>query len=119
MPTSPTAQDTDFTHDVLGRFVCNGFDEASASAGAHPFDIIVLGGGSFGPIFAQHLLYRDATRSRRILVLEAGRLTLPEHVQNLPMVGLNVPPPTAVDPGVARNEVWGLPWRTDVPGGFP
>ena len=23
------------------------------------------------------------------------------------------------DPGVARAEVWGLPWRTDVPQGFP
>jgi hypothetical protein len=119
MATSATAQDTDFTHDVLGRYVCNGFDEALGSAGAHPFDIIVLGGGSFGPIFAQHLLYRDTTRARRILLLEAGRLTLPEHVQNLPMLGLNVPGPTMVDPGVARNEVWGLPWRTDVPFGFP
>jgi hypothetical protein len=24
-----------------------------------------------------------------------------------------------VDPGVARAEVWGLPWRSNVPGGFP
>ena len=119
MPTSATAQNTDFSHDVLGRYVCNGLDEALASAGAHPFDVIVVGGGSFGPIFAQHLLYRDTGRARRILILEAGRLTLPEHVQNLPILGLNVPPPTTVDPGVVRNEVWGLPWRTDVPGGFP
>ena len=44
---------------------------------------------------------------------------LPEHVQNLPMLGLNPPPPTNVDPGVLRNEVWGLPWRSNVPGGFP
>ena len=119
MATSKTAQDTDFTHDVLGRYVCNGFDEALGSAGTRPFDVIVVGGGSFGPIFAQHLLYRDSRRARRILVLEAGRLTLPEHVQNMPMLGLNVPGPTTVDPGTARNEIWGLPWRTDVPGGFP
>jgi choline dehydrogenase-like flavoprotein len=119
MPTSGTPQNTDFSRDVLGRYVCNGFDEALASAGARPFDIIVVGGGSFGPVFAQHLLYRDTGRVRRILILEAGRLTLPEHVQNLPILGRNVPPPTTVDPGVARNEVWGLPWRTDVPGGFP
>jgi len=53
------------------------------------------------------------------LILEAGRFALPEHVQNLPMLGLNPPPPTNTDPGVLRNEVWGLPWRSDVPGGFP
>ena len=74
MATSATPQNTDFSRDILGRYVCNGLDEALASANAHPFDIIVLGGGSFGPIFAQHLLYRDTTRARRILVLEAGRL---------------------------------------------
>lgn len=119
MPTSPTPQNTDFTRDVLGRYVCNGFDEASSTFNARPFDVIIVGGGSFGPILAQHLLYRDTSRTRRILVLEAGRLVLPEHVQNLPVLGLNVPPPTTVDPGVARNEVWGLPWLTDVPRGFP
>jgi hypothetical protein len=105
MATSATPQNTDFSRDILGRYVCNGLDEALASANAHPFDVIVLGGGSFGPIFAQHLLYRDTTRARRILVLEAGRFALPEHVQNLPMLGLNPPPPTNVDPGVLRNEV--------------
>jgi hypothetical protein len=119
MPTTSTVQDTDFTHDVLGRYVCNGLDEALASAAAHPFEVIVVGGGSFGPIFAQHFMYRDSTRARRILILEAGRFTLPEHVQNMPMLGLNVPGPTTVDPGAFRNEVWGLPWRTDVPQGFP
>lgn len=125
MPTSPTPQTTDFTRDVLGRYTCNGLDEALAStdptrsANARPFDVIIVGGGSFGPIFAQHLMYRDPTGARRILVLEAGPLMLPEHVQNLPMLGLNVPGPTSVDPGVTRNEVWGLPWRTDVPRGFP
>ncbi|MGH8548722.1 MAG: family 16 glycoside hydrolase [Methylococcales bacterium] len=125
MPTSPTPQTTDFTRDVLGRYTCNGLDEALASidptrsASARPFDVVIVGGGSFGPIFAQHLMYRDPTGARRILVLEAGPLMLPEHVQNLPMLGLNVPGPTSVDSGVTRNEVWGLPWRTDVPRGFP
>ena len=125
MPTSPTSQNTDFTRDVLGRYVCNGLDEALASSdpslnpNARPFDVIVVGGGSFGPILAQHLLYADQARSRRTLVLEAGRLMLTEHVQNLPVLGLNVPGPVSVDPGVARAEVWGMPWRTDVPFGFP
>ena len=125
MPTSPVPQNTDFTRDVLGRYVCNGLDEALASSdpslnpNARPFDVIVVGGGSFGPILAQHLLYADQVRSRRTLVLEAGRLVLTEHVQNLPILGLNVPGPISVDPGVARAEVWGMPWRTDVPRGFP
>ena len=125
MPTSPISQNTDFTRDVLGRYVCNGLDEALASSdpslnpNARPFDVIVVGGGSFGPILAQHLLYADQARSRRTLVLEAGRLVLTEHVQNLPVLGLNVPGPVSVDPGVARAEVWGMPWRTDVPFGFP
>ena len=125
MPTSPVPQTTDFSRDVLGRYVCNGLDEALASSdpslnpNARPFDVIVVGGGSFGPILAQHLLYADQVRSRRTLVLEAGRLVLTEHVQNLPILGLNVPGPVSVDPGVARAEVWGMPWRTDVPRGFP
>jgi hypothetical protein len=127
--TSPTPQMTDFSRDVLGRYVCNGLDEALHSADkqgtrpdgssqedARPFGVVVIGGGSFGPIFAQHLLYQDKTHSHRILVLEAGPLSLPEHVQNLPMIGLDVPPGATGDPG-PRNEVWGLPWRSDVP--FP
>ena len=31
MATSKTAQLTDFTTDVLGRYMCNGFDEAMHS----------------------------------------------------------------------------------------
>jgi choline dehydrogenase-like flavoprotein len=125
MPTSPTPQRTDFAVDVLGRYVCNGLDEALRSQDstvrpdARPFDVVILGGGSFGITLAQHLFNTDTLRTHRILVLEGGPVVLPEHVQNLPMIGLNVPTATTVDPGVPRNEVWGLPWRTSVPGGFP
>lgn len=124
MATSPNSPVTDFTRDVLGRFTCNGLDEALRSADksvrpdARPFDLIILGGGSFGGVLAQHLLYNDKAHSHRILVLEAGRFVLPEHVQNLPVLGLNPPPPAMHDPG-PRAEVWGLPWQTDVPRGFP
>ena len=31
MATSGTSQTTDFTRDVLGRFICNGLDEALRS----------------------------------------------------------------------------------------
>lgn len=123
MPTSPTAQYTDFSKDVLGRYVCNGLDEALRTASGRPdaraFDIVVVGGGSFGGALVQHLLASDQFGNHRILVLEAGPFFLAEHVQNLPNLGLAAPGPITVDPGVPRAEVWGLPWRTDVPLGFP
>jgi len=106
--TSPSSQRTDFTLDVMGRYVCNGLDEAirstdrSIDPDAKPFDYIVIGGGSFGSVFASHVLSLDHTRSHRILVLEAGPFLFPEHVQNLP-------------PPLSTNEVWGVPWNSDSP----
>jgi hypothetical protein len=47
----------------------------------------VIGGGSFGPILAENVFFDDVTHSRRVLVLDAGPLVLPEHVQNLPVLG--------------------------------
>ncbi|MEU7058194.1 family 16 glycoside hydrolase [Streptomyces sp. NPDC046197] len=108
MPTSLVPQTTDFTLDVLGRYVCNGLDEALAStdtaahADARPFDLIVLGGGSFGAVLASHLFFNDTSRTHRILVLEAGPFALPEHTQNLP-------------PQLNPGEVWGVPWNSDSP----
>jgi choline dehydrogenase-like flavoprotein len=114
--TSPVAETTDFSRDVLGRYLCNGFDEAVASAEIRAFDTVVIGAGAFGGVVAQHLLYSDQQRAHRTLLLEAGPFVLPEHVQNLPMLGLNVPDPAVSDPG-PRCEVWGLPWISDIPGG--
>src|SRR3954453_1623369 len=121
MRTSPkTPEQTAFSRDVLGRYVCNGPDEAIASTqdGATPFDAVVVGAGSFGGAFAQHLLYSDKSKRHRILVLEAGSFVFPEHVQNLPSLGIGAPPPAEGDPG-PRNEVWGIPWLSNVSGGFP
>jgi len=77
----------------MGRFLCNTLQEASDSA-AQPvggrrrdFDVIVIGGGTFGAVVAEHIVVTDRTRSRRILVLEAGPFVLPEHVQNMPFMG--------------------------------
>lgn len=128
MPTPSAAQYTPFSKDVLGRYVCNGLDEALASTdssrspNARMFDIVILGGGSFGAVCAQHLFTRDSTRSHRILVLEGGPFSIPEHVQNLPVfAGLNVPSATSIQdlrnqgqfgPDKPREEVWGIAWHS-------
>jgi choline dehydrogenase-like flavoprotein len=126
MPTSPRAQRTDFSLDIAGRYTCNGLDEALASLvpGARPFDLIVIGGGSFGAALARQLFTNDQAQVHRILVLEGGPLALPEHVQNMPLQGLGVPPATSIAQlrsqgldGQPRAEVWGLAWHSSTP--FP
>ena len=75
MNTPANAQSTSFTRDVIGRYVCNGLDEAIDIANpqlhrdARPFDFIIIGGGSFGGVLASHLFQADKTRAHRIFVL--------------------------------------------------
>jgi hypothetical protein len=108
---------TTFSLDDIGRYVCNTLDEATASqdlaihSDARPFDVIVIGGGSFGAVAATHLFDIDASHRHRVLVLEAGPLALPEHVQNLPS---DLNPPGKGGPGT----VWGQPWQSDSPMSF-
>src|SRR5882724_2419434 len=125
MPTSPKPQDTDFSRDLLGRYVYNGLDEALASTrriDARPFDIVIVGGGTFGAALAEHVWFRDKAHRHRILVLEGGPFVLPEHVQNLPVVGLGVADATSLadlwrrspaDQAAWRKEVWGLAWHAN------
>ena len=93
MPQPLSSEPTSFTLDNMGRFLCNTLPEALASAAQtiagrqRGFDVIVIGGGTFGAVVAEHLFTTDKTHSRRILVLEAGPFVLPEHVQNLPYLG--------------------------------
>jgi choline dehydrogenase-like flavoprotein len=121
----PTAG-TDFSLDVLGRYICNTFDEALANSDAayratatdvkgnplpprpdmRPFDLIIIGGGTFGAALAEHLWFRSRNRSERILVLEAGPFFLAEHQQNLPSLSLG-------------NEVWGRSWNASPNLQFP
>src|SRR2546426_3867739 len=103
MNIGSTSPYTDFSRDVLGRYLCNTLDEAlvtidpnaRAAAGLpprgdlRPFDFIIVGGGTFGAAIAEHLWFRSTKRSERILVLDGGPFVLPEHVQNLPALGLN------------------------------
>lgn len=121
--------DTEFSRDVLGRYVCNTFDDMlvtidpNARAAANlsqrgdlrPFDFIIVGGGTFGAAVAEHLWFRSQGRNERILVLDGGPFLLPEHVQNLPVLGLNAGGPRMDHQ--PQNEVWGLAWNAGIP--FP
>lgn len=93
MATPLTSEPTSFTLDNMGRFLCNTLQEALDSTARtvggreRKFDSVVIGGGTFGAVVTEQLFLHDPTRSRRILVLEAGPFVLPEHVQNLPFQG--------------------------------
>lgn len=111
----PDVQRTTLSLDVLGRFVCNTWDEAIKNGGA-PFDAVIIGGGMFGGYCADKIARAAGGRPLRVLVLEAGPFLVPTHVQNLPRPGLDVPDPIlpSADNGVARDLVWGIPWRSNV-----
>ena len=106
-------QNTTFAVDALGRYVCSTWDEATANGGA-PFAAIVVGAGMYGAYCAAKIFRRHL--SKRVLLLDAGRFLVSEHVQNLARIGLDVPSPIppSSDPGVARELVWGIPWRGNV-----
>jgi len=135
----PTPQ-TPFTRDILGNYVCNLFSEAQSSG---PFDAVIIGGGTFGLALAQDLLFRTQQQgagavaedarwrpaSFRILVLEAGPFTLPEHTQDIPNLQLYAPgaqPKPGSELPATRQELigqgldarpilenWGLPWNSN------
>jgi hypothetical protein len=105
-------QETEFSIDVLGRYVCSTWDEATQNGGV-AFDAVVIGAGMFGAYCAEKI-YRSS--NLRVLVLDAGAMLVTEHVQNLSRIGLNaggavVVAANAQDPG-ARERVWGTPWRS-------
>jgi choline dehydrogenase-like flavoprotein len=118
-------QDTEFSLDVLGRYVCSTWDESTNNGGI-PFDAVVIGAGMFGAYCAEKI-YRLGP-NLRVLVLDAGSLLVTEHVQNLARIGLNAAGPKkdptgsflvpviteADDPGT-RERVWGIPMRSLVP----
>ena len=110
-------QDSEFSQDVLGRYICSTWDETTLNGGVG-FDAVVIGAGMFGAYCAEKI-YRHA--NARVLVLDAGCLLVTEHVQNLARIGLNAGGAVKVefnsqDPG-PRERVWGSPWRSQTP--FP
>lgn len=113
-------QQTTFSHDLLGRWVCDSWTEAIQNGG-RPFDVVVIGGGMHGGYCAEKLYRFGEGVGLRVLVLDAGAFLASTHLQNLPGIGLSAPSSAAVtvnsqDPGV-RNVVWGMPWHSDI--GFP
>jgi choline dehydrogenase-like flavoprotein len=112
----PDVQRTTLGLDVLSRFVCNTWDEATAGS-TRQFDAVVIGAGMFGGYCAEKIYKFGAANNLKVLVLDAGPFFIPTHLQNLPNIGLNVPDPLlpANDPGTARDLVWGMAWRGNVP----
>ena len=50
-------QQTAFSYDVLGRWVCGSWPEVSGNGG-DPFDVVVIGAGMFGGYIADKLYRR-------------------------------------------------------------
>ena len=72
-PSAP--QSTNFTKDAIGRYVCNGLDEAlrttdkNIRADAKDFDIVIIGGGTFGAAIAQRLFDQLASENKSVIVV--------------------------------------------------
>src|SRR5215217_7829255 len=111
-------QETAFSLDVLGRWVCSSWAEVSANGG-DPFDVVVIGAGMFGGYIADKLYRHGEKIGLRVLVVDAGSFLLPTHVQNMPRLGLGNPDPTTFGPVTGNdkdpgplNLVWGFPWHS-------
>src|SRR5258708_16562531 len=83
-------QQTAFSHDVLGRWVCSTWPEVSNNGG-DPFDIVGIGSGLFGGYIADKLYRGGEKLPLRVLVVEARAVLLPSPVQNMPRPGVTSP----------------------------
>ena len=70
---------------------------------AAPPSAVVVGAGMYGGYCAAKIFRRHP--GKRVLLVDAGRFLVTEHVQNLARIGLNVAAPIdpANDPGVPRG----------------
>jgi hypothetical protein len=116
-PARDDVQQTAFSYDLMGRYICNNWQEilAAQGLGSYPFDAVVIGAGMYGAYCAEKLYRRGSPHALRILVLEAGAFLLPSHIQNLPQqLGGKVGGPnylrTRDDASGTQNVIWGMPW---------
>jgi hypothetical protein len=116
-PAREDVQQTTFSYDVLGRYICNNWQEITAaqSPWAYPFDAIVIGAGMYGAYCAEKLYRFGASSAVRTLLPDAGAFLLPSHIQNLPQqLGGKVGGPNYLrkrdDASGAQNVIWGMPW---------
>jgi choline dehydrogenase-like flavoprotein len=126
VPTDPQAafdvQDSTLSHDLLGRYVANTFQEIDAAQvnGGYPFDAVVIGAGMFGAYCAERLYRHGAKVALRILLIDAGAYLLGTHIQNLPRrLGGKIGGADNLrtsDTGT-QNVIWGMPWLSNE--GFP
>jgi hypothetical protein len=98
-------QETTFSIDVLGDRICSSWETVEAANEDQRFDIVIVGAGMFGGYCAEKLFRHDTSNKLRILVLDAGALFLPTHVNNLPVGGM----PQDVD------VMWARPWTGEAP----
>jgi choline dehydrogenase-like flavoprotein len=120
----PDVQTTTLSKDLMGRYICNSFEEAVPDENALVnYDVIVLGAGMYGAYCASKVFQftKDSSvyGNPRILVLDAGPFLLPEHGQNIPDIGANSPNGALNTFGPnaqkSREAVWGIGWRSNQP----
>src|SRR5262245_54015166 len=46
-------QDTTFSIDALGHYICNSWDQVDAANDSKPFNIVIIGAGMFGAYCAE------------------------------------------------------------------
>ncbi len=122
-PADFDVQETSFSFDILGRYVCNTWDEINSgiNSGGYPFDVVITGAGMFGGYIAEKIYRAGRALALRILIIEAGDFLLSSHIQNLPQklggkIG-GVDTLRKTDDGKAQNVIWGMPWISNE--GFP
>lgn len=115
-------QETSFSFDIIGRYICNTWQEIKASidSGGYPFDVVIIGAGMFGGYCAEKIYRTGKTLGLRILIIEAGDFLLSSHIQNLPQkLGGKIGGADGLrqrDNGT-QNVIWGMPWISNE--GFP
>ena len=119
-----TTEKTTFTRDVQGRYLCNDLTEVNAwkNSGGRPFDVIVIGGGTWRRHRRAYLVSSEANWRWAANACHRGGIihdpgTCAEHrIQGLtdPLTPFSLNE-NAPQPEPPRNEVWGIPWKSSIP----